>query len=142
VALVSALRILVGDRALLVPLEAVEAVLRTPPMTPVPGTPRALAGLFNHQGVVYPAVHPLEEAPSGGRHAVIVRTRAHGRFALLCDWAEDLDARDGEPLDLDAVARGVIASYQHVDAGLPTPERPSAVIRLKGRSYTQSDAAP
>ena len=138
----NALRILVGNRALLVPVEAVEAVLRTPPITPVPGTPSALAGLFNHQGVVYPAVHPIREAPSGGRHAVIVRTRAHGRLALLCDWAEDLDTREGEALDLDALARGVVAAYGDSDAVLPLPDRRTAVIHLKGRSYTQGDAAP
>jgi hypothetical protein len=137
---VNALRIVVGDEVLLVPLESVEAVLRTPPITPVPGTPSGLAGLFNHQGVVYPAVHPLER--SSARHAVIVRTRAHGRFALLCDWAEDLDAQGGDLLDLDAIARRLIGAYAGVDAPLPAPERPSAVIRLKGRTYTESDAAP
>jgi hypothetical protein len=137
---VSALRILVADRTLLVPLDAVEAVLRTPPITPVPATPPGLAGLFNHQGVVYPAVHPVDEGASSGRHAVIVRTRAHGRFALLCDWAEDLDAQEGEPLDLEALGRRLVAAYAAVDGALPTPERPTAVIRLKGRAYTQVDA--
>jgi chemotaxis signal transduction protein len=136
----SALRVLVGDLALLIPLDAVEAVLRTPPVTAVPATPAALAGLFNHQGVVYPAVHPVEGLPSSGRHAVIVRTRAHGRFALLCDWAEDLEAAGGDALDLDALARDVVAAYASVGVTLPPPRHPTAVIRLKGRSYTQGDA--
>jgi chemotaxis signal transduction protein len=137
---VSALRILVGGVALLVPLDAVEAVLRTPPVTAVPATPPALAGLFNHEGVVYPAVHPVEGMPSSGRHAVIVRTRAHGRFAVLCDWAEDLEAAGDDLLDLDALARDVVAAYGSIEVRLPEPRHPTAVIRLKGRSYTQSDA--
>lgn len=138
----STLRILVGDRSALVPLDAVEVILSTPPITSVPATPPAVAGVFNHQGVVYPAVHPLHGRPSSGRHAVIVRTRAHGRFALLCDWAEDLDDEGGELLDLDAVGQAVVAAYASVEPGLPAPRSPSAVIRLKGRSYTQPDATP
>jgi hypothetical protein len=137
---VSALRILVGEDALLVPLDAVEAVVQTPPVTAVPATPPALAGLFNHQGVVYPAVHPVAGSPSSGRHAVIVRTRAHGRFAVLCDWAEDLEAAGGERLDLDALARAVLGAYREVEPTLPGARHPSAYIRLKGRSYTQGDA--
>jgi hypothetical protein len=136
----SALRILVGDLALLLPLDAVEAVLQTPLVTAVPATPPAVAGLFNHQGVVYPAVHPVADSPSSGRHAVIVRSRAYGRFAVLCDWAEDLEAAGGDPLDLDALARDVVAAYGTVAPALPAPRHPTAVIRLKGRSYTQSDA--
>jgi hypothetical protein len=131
----SALRILVGDRTLHVPLGAVEAVVRAPRLTTVPGTPASLAGLFNHQGTVCPAVHPLADRVAADRHAVVVRSRQHGRFALLCDWAEDLAAPPpGEPpLDLDALASRVIAAYPAPTAApaWPRPDRPTALIRLR-----------
>ena len=130
-----ALRILVGERALHVPLEAVEAVVRTPKLTPVPGTPSALAGLFNHEGAVYPAVHPVEDGAPTDRHAVVVRTRQHGRFALLCDWAEDLaEPPDGEEyLDLDRLADRIVAAYRDVAPSLPRPSpgRATALLRLR-----------
>ncbi|HEV8633790.1 MAG TPA: chemotaxis protein CheW [Chloroflexota bacterium] len=141
-----ALRILIGDRALHVPLEAVEVVVRTPKVTPVPGTPPALAGLFNHEGAVYPAVHPIEGRCSADRHAVVVRTHHHGRFALLCDWAEELaDPHGGEPcLDLDALAGRVIAAYREVEPVLPRERAagPRALIRLRRRSRGAADAGP
>jgi hypothetical protein len=142
----AALRILVADRALHVPLGAVEAVVRTPRVTPVPGTPRALAGLFNHQGAVYPAIHPIEDSFSADRHAVVVRSRHHGRFALLCDWAEDLaEPPDGEAcLDLDALALRVIAAYRDVDPVLPWERtaRPTALIRLRRSGPAPPRTAP
>ena len=55
-------------RRLHLPLEVVEAVVLTPPITPVPGTPAQLVGLFNHHGAIYPAVQPLA-GPRRGRPA-------------------------------------------------------------------------
>jgi hypothetical protein len=128
----SALRIILGDTTLLLPLDSIEAVLKTPPITPVPGTPPSLAGLFNHNGVVTAAVHPLDTR-STGRHAVIVRTSGYGRFALLCDWAEDVEAQPlgGGQLDLEQLGRSIVKAYAAITVTLPPATSRSTVIRLK-----------
>ena len=84
------LEINVAERRLHLPLRVVEAVVMTPPITPVPGTPAQLVGLFNHHGAIYPAVHPLPDARGAGRHAILVRSERFGRYAILCDWAREL----------------------------------------------------
>jgi hypothetical protein len=125
------LEVSVGALRLHLSLAVVEAVVVTPPITAVPGTPDQLAGLFNHHGAIYPAVHPLP-AGGAGRHAVLVRSRRFGRFALLCDWARDLVERDGaEPLDVDALAERVLAAYATVDQRLPRPSAPRAIVHLR-----------
>jgi hypothetical protein len=126
------LEVSVGQRRLHLPLEVVEAVVLTPPITPVPGTPPQLAGLFNHHGAIYPALQPLPDLAAAGRHAVLVRSARFGRFALLCDWAGELvEAAEAEPLDIDALAERVLAAYASVDQRLPRPTAPRAIVRLK-----------
>ncbi|HEY3109541.1 MAG TPA: chemotaxis protein CheW [Chloroflexota bacterium] len=126
------LQVSVGERRLHLPLEVVEAVVLTPPITPVPGTPSQLAGLFNHHGAIYPALQPLPDPVAAGRHAVLVRSARFGRFALLCDWAGDLvEEAEAEPLDVDALAERVLAAYASVDQRLPVPTAPRAIVRLR-----------
>jgi hypothetical protein len=139
------LEVSVGERRLHQPLEVVEAVVLTPPITPVPGTPAQLAGLFNHHGAIYPAVQPLPELVALGRHAVLVRGGRFGRFAILCDWARDLaEAPESEPLDVGALAEQVLAAYAAVDQRLPRPDAPRALARLRGAGplSTEPRAAP
>jgi hypothetical protein len=126
------LEVSVGALRLHLSLAVVEAVVVTPPITAVPGTPDQLAGLFNHHGAIYPAVQPLSDLAAIGRHAVLVRGGRFGRFALLCDWARDLVERDGaEPLDVDALAERVLAAYATVDQRLPRPSAPRAIVHLR-----------
>ena len=128
-----ALAVRVDGQRHLLPLDRLEAVLVTPSVTRVPGTPAILAGAVNHQGVIYPAVH-LGEPGAARRHAVLVRSQRHGTFALLCDWADDLVALDDGPLvDVDAVAERVLAAYAGVEQRLPDAVAPRAVIRLRKR---------
>lgn len=128
----SQLEIGVGERRLRLPLGVVEAVALAPPVAPVPGTPSQLAGLVNHQGTIYPAVHPLPE-PGVAHHAVLVRTRQHGRLAILCDWVHDLAAPDPSAalVDVDALAAQIVAAYASVDQHLPAATTPRAVARIR-----------
>jgi hypothetical protein len=126
------LEVSVGPRRLHLRLDLVEAVVLTPPITPVPGTPAQLVGLFNHHGAIYPAVQPLSDLAAIGRHAVLVRGGRFGRFAVLCDWARDLaETPDAEPLDVEALAESVLAAYASVDQRLPRPTAPRALVRLR-----------
>ena len=126
------LEINVAERRLHLPLRVVEAVVMTPPITPVPGTPAQLVGLFNHHGAIYPAVHPLPDAPGAGRHAILVRSDRFGRYAILCDWARELtDAPAAELLDVDALAERVLAAYATVDQRLPRATTRRAIVRLR-----------
>jgi chemotaxis signal transduction protein len=123
----------VGSRRLLVPLDQVEAVVLTPTVTPVPAAPPELVGLFNHRGAVYPAVRPLADVSTDGRHAVLVQTSRFGRFALVCDWVHDLGvaAIDDEILDVDTVGQRVVDAQSGIAARLTRAVAPRAVIRLK-----------
>lgn len=125
------LHIQVGEARLRLPQGVVEAVVMTPPITPVPGAPPEIAGLFNHQGAIYTAVHPL--APGHGHHAVLVRNSTVGRFAILCDWVHDLaeDAQGGDILDVAALAARILSAYAAVDQQLPAPDSPRARLRLR-----------
>jgi chemotaxis signal transduction protein len=126
------LEISVGPRRLYLPLALVEAVVLTPPITPVAGTPPQLAGLFNHHGAIYAAVRPIEGADAAGRHAVLVRSARVGRFAVLCDWARDLvAATEAEPLDVEALAERVLAAYADVEPRLPAATARRAIVRLR-----------
>jgi len=124
------LHIQVGDARLCLPREVVEAVVLTPPISPVPSAPPEIAGLFNHQGAIYTAVHPL--APGPGHQAVLVRQSTVGRFAILCDWVHDLaeDAQGGDILDVAALAALILSAYAAADQQLPAADSPCARLKL------------
>lgn len=133
------LRIVVGDAALFVPLEVVEVIVQAGVLTPVPATPPRIAGVFNHQGTPLPAIHPIA-GTSAARHAVIVRGPRFGRFALLCDWADDLsqDAAD-VMFDVDALGDEILAEYGAIPAELPAPAATGVALELKRDQPTVGD---
>lgn len=60
-------------------LRAVREVLAAPDLTPLPGAPAAVLGLFNLRGTIVPLLDTsvlLGMEPSGGRYAVVADTSA------------------------------------------------------------------
>jgi len=123
----------IGERRFRVALTSVEGVAIAPPINLVPGTPPSLPGLVNHRGTILPVLDADPAARGERRHVVLVASREFGRFAMLCDWIEDVadDAVDAEPLDPDELARRVVAEYESVDQRLPFVARPAAGILLR-----------
>lgn len=122
-----------GVRSFVLELDRVDGVALTPPMTRVPGTPAALRGLVNHQGTILPAIDPAADQPGERRHLVLIESRRYGRFALLCDWVEDLAASDtdAEQLDPDELAATVVDAYEGLEQRVPEAETPTARIMLR-----------
>lgn len=68
-------------------LRSVREVLAAPELTPVPGAPAAVRGLFNLRGTVVPLLDTavlLGMGPSDGRYAIVADT-AGGLAALTAD---------------------------------------------------------
>lgn len=111
-----------------------------PPVTPVPGTPAGLRGLTNLHGTVVPVLDSDPEAPGERRHLVVLNSRRVGRFALACDWVQDLaaPADDATALDIEQLGRDVIAGFDAIEQRLPRAEAPTA--RIVRRSGLAEDA--
>jgi chemotaxis signal transduction protein len=123
----------IGHRRFRVALSSVEGVAIAPEINPVPGTPPSLPGLVNLRGTIVPALEVDPEARGERRHLVLFASREFGRFALLCDWIEQVAAGelDAEQLDPDELARRVVAEYASADQRLPIVERPAAGVLVR-----------
>lgn len=120
----------VGDRLFSLSLAQVEGVAIAPPISRVPATPPGLLGLTNLRGSVLPVVDADPGGSGERRHLVVLIGRELGRFALACDWVEELDSgtEPATALDADAVGAAVVAAFDEIDQTLPGVERPTARI--------------
>lgn len=119
----------VGHREFSLAGDRVEAVIRAPALTAIPGSPAIVAGAMNYEGTPIVAVHP-DDADTGERHhAVIVHSRAYGRFAIVCDWVDRVAIESsGTAVDPDTLAAAVIAAHATGAIPLPEPLSPSSWI--------------
>jgi chemotaxis signal transduction protein len=119
-----------AERRFAIALDRVDSVAIAPPINLVPGTPPCLRGLVNYQGTILPAVDPMPDLPGDRRHLVVLTSVGYGRFALLCDWIEDLaeSSEDATALDPDRVAQEVATAFAAIAQKLPEAAKPVARI--------------
>jgi purine-binding chemotaxis protein CheW len=119
---------LVGDQLFGIEVESVQEIIRYQPMTPVPLSSPAVAGLINLRGEVIPAVDVRQRLAPWSRGAVeepvnvVVRTD-HGPVSLLVDQiGAVVDARDDDfeppPETLIGPARALIRGAYKLDTEL------------------------
>lgn len=119
---------LCGERRFAVPAPSASEVVTLPALTPVPGTPAHLLGVFAHRGELLPVVDLLRLAgdaePRAWSRAVVVRAPA-GPVALAATRVQGVETLEGalEP-------RGATGVDQHLLGPLRAPAGEVTVIEL------------
>lgn len=106
---------LLGGQRFAVPIRLVQEILAPPPITPVPGAPDWLLGVFNRRGDIMSAVDisPRVHAPSKGRtpssRLLVVATRQFTLGVLVDSVEEILSIAEEDTVAAESV-RGAASS--------------------------------
>jgi purine-binding chemotaxis protein CheW len=128
-----------------VELDRTHEVLRPQPLTPLPLSPPAIAGLLNLRGQIVPVVnlHALFDLPGNPHPGGLVVVRGpDGLTALAVDGIGDVQ-RHGEPVRRSPDAHSEDAAL--VAATVPLPDRLLVVLdldRLLDRAFARGEAGP